>query len=237
MNLGEQKARRQWVGLALTTALGVAATVAVGYYQLSRAVREAALAEQERSRNVKSNLVSIVEEHVLNDKPIDLPRLGRLVDQRRREERVGSPITLSEVLEQAEFNILNSRYLTFTRKQAMKPVFDSLYSELGTRAFAPFEPSTPNSDLFNELARKIQQGKTAEALQALKRVQEAHAKDVATIQRERPLSDTIAWMLRDPIFLGFMAIYSLFAFLFTYRRSEVFRLLRNLIGSRGRDDR
>ncbi len=64
----------------------------------------------------------IVEEHVLNDKPINLARLARLVDQRRRAERIATVITLAEILEQSEFNILNSRYLPFEKKEALKPV-------------------------------------------------------------------------------------------------------------------
>lgn len=186
-----ERTKRKWVGLLLTTLLGIAATVGVGWYQLSQAEKQAALAEEERARGVRQGLVSIVEEHVLNDKPIELSRLARLVDQRRREEHVTPGITLSEILEQAEFNILNSRYLAFDRKQTLKSVFDTLYSELSTRSFARYSAETVNADLLNQLALQIQEGKSSDALESLKRLQEAHDRDLETSNSRKPAAGLI----------------------------------------------
>jgi hypothetical protein len=102
----ERKSKKHWPSLIITTLLGIAATVGVGWYQLSKAERQATLAENERVKIVQESLVSIVEEHVLNDKPIDLGRLTRLIDHRRKEQKVETNITVTEVLEKAEFNIL-----------------------------------------------------------------------------------------------------------------------------------
>ena len=227
---------RNWVALVITTLLGIAATVAVGWYQLSQAERQALLAEEERARAARERLVSIVEEHVLNDKPIDVPRLVRLIDQRRRQERVAISITVAELLEQAEFNILGSRYLSFDRKQALKGVFDTLYSDVSTRTFAPYSPSTPNADLLNSLARQIQDGKTSEALQTLKRVQEAYTKDVQQSPRggtAPSLIDALRELLKNPFpVILIPAVYVLLAIWLMTRRTEVRRILRRMIGPR-----
>jgi hypothetical protein len=153
--VGAQRPKRKWLGLILTTSLGIAATLGVGWYQVLQSEKQAVLAEEERARGVRESLVSIVEEHVLNDRPIDMPRLARLIDQRRRQERVTTPINVAELLEQAESNILGSRYLPFERKQAVKHVFDTLYSDLGALAFAPYSSDESNADLLNTLARQI----------------------------------------------------------------------------------
>lgn len=174
-----ERPKRNWIGLVVTTLIGIGATVAVGWYQLAEAERQAVLAEQERARAVRSELVSIVEEYVLNNQAIDLVRLNRLSDQRRREERVATPIGVSELLEKAEFNILSSRYLPFDKKQSLKSVFDTAYSDLATRAFAPYSDATPNASLFNTLARQLQDGKTTDAIQTLKQLQQTYEKDLA----------------------------------------------------------
>jgi len=217
--------KRNWLALIIATVLGIAATVGVGWYQLFRAENQAALAEQERTRAVRQALVSILEEHVLNDKPINLARLARLVDQRRRSERVTTAITTAEILEQAEFNILNTRYLPFERKEALKPVFDELYSDLSSRAFAPYAPEEPNSDLVNELASQIQGGNRQEALTALKRLQDAHKKDLLSAEsgrEERSLKQFVDQIIKDPVpVLLVVVVYMMFTFFFLIRRPSI----------------
>jgi hypothetical protein len=229
--------RRNWLTLVLTTLIGVAATVGVGWYQLYRAEKEAVLAEQERARVVRQSLVSIVEEHVLNDKPIALGQLARLIDQRRRDERVNTIITLSEVLEQVEFNILNTRYLSFERKEALKPVFQTLYSELGTRAFAAYPPEARNADLLNELARHIQEGKSEDALETLKRLQEAHVKDLEAGAPDRHApspSEFLREIAKNPWpFILLAAAYLGLTWMLINRRQALRRALHALLTGRG----
>lgn len=231
-----EQPQRNWVGLLVTTLLGIAATVAVGWYQLSKAEQQTILAEEERARAVRSELVSIVEEHVLNNQAIDLPRLSRLTDQRRREERVTTVISVPELLEKAEFNILGSRYLSFDRKQALKAVFDSAYSDLTTRAFSPYAADSPNAELFNNLARQIQDGKSTEAIQTLKRLQETYVKDVqdARAARRKPtLSEVLEEAFKNPgAAIALLLVYITIAAWMISRRPELFHTLRRLIGPR-----
>ena len=228
--------KRNWLGVVVSAFLGIAATIGVGWYQLYQAEKQAILAEEERARAVRQNLVAIVEEHVLNDRPIDLPRLTRLIDQRRRDERITTPITTAELLEKAEFNILESRYLAFERKQALKKVFDTVYFDLSTRSFAQYPPATANADLLNTLAGQIKDGKTAEALGTLKRLQEAHAKDLQETGAGRPpktLSDALNQLLKDPWpIVATLVAYILFLIWVVRRRPEVIRRIGRILGSR-----
>jgi len=230
--LNEQQ-KSKWIGLVVTTALGIAATVGVGWYQLAEAERQAVLAEQERARAVRSEMVSMVEEHALNNQSIDLPRLTRLADQRRREERVSIPITSSELLEKAEFNVLGSRYLPFARKQELKAVFDSAYAELTTREFAPFAPDAPNAETVNTLANQIQEGKATDALQTLRRLQESHSMDLQDARSERrapSLVEALAEVFKDPIpAAAVLVTYLTILWWMVRRRPELVQLMRRLV--------
>jgi len=218
-----ERPKRNLLALVITTLIGVAATVGVGSYQLFRAEQEAVLAEQERARAVRQSLVSIVEEHVLNRKPISLAQLARLVDQRRRDERINATIALSDIIEQVEFNVLNTRYLPFERKEALRPVFNALYLELGTRTFAAYPPETRNAELLNDLARQIQEGKPAHALEALKRLQDAHVKDLeagSASRRGPAVKDVFRELIENPapLVITFVAYIFLAWLLFRNRR-------------------
>ena len=119
--------KTRWVSLVITTLISIAFTIGVAWYQISKSAIQAVEAEQEREKSVRSTLIAIVEEHIINEKPIEISRLARLIELRRREEGVRIPISVSEIFEKAEFNILNSRYLDFERKEKYKTVFDELY--------------------------------------------------------------------------------------------------------------
>lgn len=222
--------RRPWIGLVVATLLGILATIGVGWYQLSKTEAQTALAEQERTLAVRTSLVSILEEHVLNDKPISLPRLARLIDQRRSAQQIVSPISLSDVIEEAEYNILKSAYLPFERKESLKSVFDALYDELGSREFIPYSQEAPNADLVNELAGQIQEGKSAEALSTLTRLQEAHEKLLAKKSAQDSqvgLDDFIRQVFSEPLLpLVVMVVYAaLLAILFPRYRRTLARLV------------
>ena len=227
---------RNWVSLVVTTLLGIGATVAVGWYQLAEAEKQAVLAEAEREKAVRQELVSIVEEHALNNEAIDLAMLGRLTDQRRREAQVDAIVTVAELVQKAEFNILDSRYLPFDRKQALSSLFAQIYSDLNSRSFAPYPLDTPKADLFNTLARQIQEGNSSEALQSLKGVQEAYAKDLLSAgdaRRVLSLPDALSEIVKDPFpLMVTLGLYFLVASWTITRRPELLHLVRRMLRPR-----
>ena len=74
---------------------------------------------------------------------------------------------MREVVEAAEYNILNSRYLDFAKKEQYETSFKEFYKETGGPEFAVYDDAVPNAGILNELAAHIQEGQSSEALQKL----------------------------------------------------------------------
>jgi hypothetical protein len=183
----DAKPTRDWFGYILTAVIGVLITVGATWYQIYVSERQATAAELERSRAVRQSVISIVEEQALNGKKLEAERIARLIDQRRREQNVSIPVSTADAVQQAEFNISSSTYLSIERKEQIKPVFDSFYADLVSRSFTVFAPSTPNAELLNGLAKQIQEGRTTDALASVRRLQELHSEDLAKVaQKAKP---------------------------------------------------
>ncbi len=175
------KKKKPWLGLVLTTILTILVTVGVAWFQIARTENQAHQAELERNTYVENTLVAIVEEHVINEEMLDVSRMVRLIDTLRRENNVTLPITFLQVVEKSELNILNSRYLDFEKKKSFKLVFDSIYSEYNSREYTPI-PNISNTEIVNELAKSIQDGKSTEAIEQLNRLIEAYETDLAELK-------------------------------------------------------
>ena len=121
------------------------------------------------------------------------------------------PVLTADVVEQAEFNIASSTYLDVERKEQIKPIFDSFHSDLAARSFKVFSPGTPNMELLNQLAKQIQEGKTAEALANVQRIQELHSEELAQlVKRTRPsILDAFIAFFTKPLNLAlFILVYA-----------------------------
>lgn len=153
------KSKRDWFGYVLTAVIGIVATFLATWYQIAVTEREATAAEIERGRAVRQSVIGIIEEQALNGIKLDADRIGRLIDQRRRDQRVLLQIPTVDVVEQAEFNIASSPYLPVSRKEEIKPIFESLYADVASRSFLSFPDTEPNSELLNELAKQIQEAR------------------------------------------------------------------------------
>ena len=90
----QRTTRPRWLWLVITTIVGVVATILVGWYQLNKAAGEARKAEVEREKAVRLTIVSIIEEHVLNGKGLDLSPLRRLVEFQAKEQALGRSLPI-----------------------------------------------------------------------------------------------------------------------------------------------
>ena len=174
-----------------------------------------------------------MEDHVINGKPIDSSRTTRLIEVRRKEESVKLPISVSEIYERAEFNILNTRYLDFGQKEKYNTVFDQLYK--GMAPVQPTEYSGQNADLLNELARNIRDGKTPDALANLDSVAKAFQSSLSELEARRfePLTiDEIVRQFSKPAVIATLVVFYVFVIFFfpPYRR-----LLRRILGLEKRE--
>ena len=217
----------------MTTLSGVVATVGATWYSVNRTEQIAITAELERGRAIRGNAIAIVEEHVINEKAMDIRRLARLIERRKHELSVGVPISVVEVIEGAEFNILNTRYLDFAKKNQFKSTFDQLYASLAPGDFTPVE-NVPHAALLNELAIAIQEGKPTEALQKVSQLvaeYEAEAAPVKGVTRPKvSLTESLRTLYRkDPIALaGIMLGLATYGWLFSRPRFR--RALLRVVG-------
>lgn len=160
--------KRGWVVPTITTLIGVAVSLLVAWYQIALSEEQALQAEIERSKAVKNELIQIVEEHVINKKPLDVSRLARLSEFRAKQERLLLVPSVSEIVEGAEFNILKSQYLEFEKKELFKEIFNSIYSELSASSKINYTGIFENS--VNDLYSSIQSGNVNESSSKLNKL-------------------------------------------------------------------
>ena len=96
--VSQEPEKKKWVVPVVTTFVGVVATIVVAWYQLKTGQEQALQAALERERSVVQNVVKIVEEHVINNNSVDIPRLARLIDLRTKEERLPNKISVLQIV-------------------------------------------------------------------------------------------------------------------------------------------
>lgn len=224
-------APRDWFGYILSAVVGIVITVVATWYQLYVSESQAANAEKERLRSVRQAVILIVEEQALAGKKLELDRISRLIEQKRREQSVELAVSTIDVVQQAEFNIISSAYLPIARKEEVKSIFDSFYQDMASRSFQSFSEATPNAELLNQLAKQIQGGNTKDALSSLVRLNELHTDALGRMaQKSAPtFIEAAIEFFRKPLNLMiFTLLYALLLFVVNrlrHRRSRyIFRL-------------
>ena len=203
---------------AASILLPILATIAFAWYQSSEAEEEGRKAELEREKAVKKQLVSIVEEHVLNGEPLDLSRLRRITDLQVKEQEIRSSLPILELVEKAELNILDSRYLDFDSKKTYKKVFDNIYKEIGQSTKMDYDGR--HLGLVDDLVANLKKGKSEDAVHKLNRLLEAFNADIGELEsRSSPDSKSFIFgeVIASPFFLALMVAYSALVFYFWSR--------------------
>ena len=126
MSSKKEESKRDWLTPTITTVIGIIASIVIGWYQINISEEEEREAEKERQKSVKNELVLIVEEHIINEKALDVSTISRLAELRGSQESLISAPTVREIIETAEFNILKSQYLEFEKKEQYKRIFDEI---------------------------------------------------------------------------------------------------------------
>lgn len=192
----------KWVIPVGTMIVGVVATVLVTIYQVNLEEKRAQEAEIEKAKAVRASMIDIIEEHVLHEKPLEIPRLRRMLDFKTREANLQRAIPISDVIEKAEFNIVNSQYLDFERKEAFKLVFDQIYNEIATPTL---DYQGRHVNIVDDLVDSIQKGKSSEAISKLRRVLEAFNSEMDALadsqKVDRPLAGALSSLIEKPYVL------------------------------------
>lgn len=204
-----EKKERPWVVPLVTTLIGIVVTLLVAWYQSFQNVEQARAAEIERQKAALQNLVQIVEEHIINDTKIDLPRLARLSDFKTRDDNISTPISVARIIEKAEFNIINSQYLDLAQKNKYKKSFDALYQDLSVHSNFKYEGR--HSGLVQALTESMNNGSNEEQITNLARLLEAFNQDYVEIEKSSRNPKSIFLIVESlndkiPLFIGVMVV-------------------------------
>lgn len=124
--------KTNWAPTIISIIIGIVVTVGATWYTVISSRQEVVQAETERLNKVKENLVSIIEEHIVNKDSIDLDGFNRLINNRTKEENLYKRPTIYDLLTQAEYNIQSSKHLSFDKKLEYSKIISTLYSNIQT---------------------------------------------------------------------------------------------------------
>ena len=224
----EKKGKYPWMSSVVTTLISIAVAIGLTWYQINRAEQEEQKAEIERVKTVKATMVGIVEDHVINNQSIDIPRLSRLVDIKSREASIQVAPRLLEIIQLAELNIINSGYLDFQTKDGYKKVFDSIYENLGKEYKVDYADSK-NSALIEQLISTIKLGKPEDSITNLQLLLEAHSNDIKSLEAKTNRKDDLSRIFNiineEPLMmLGLTISYLVFVLVFFPRFREIMKM-------------
>lgn len=202
--------KSNWLIPIVTTLVGVVVSVLVAWYQINLAEKQVQEAEKERAKSVKSELVQIVEEHIINKSPLDISRLSRLADFRSRGENLLISPTVSEIVENAEFNIVKSQYLEFNKKLEFKEVFNNIYADIYAPDKVEYKGALENSvnDILASINERNDKDASAKVIKLAtdlsSKIEELQAKD--KMRDSTSLSDFIKVFIDKPEIILFVTL-------------------------------
>lgn len=226
----EKKGKYAWISPVVTTVISIVVAISLTWYQINRSEQEERKVEVERVKTVKTTLVSIVEDHVINNQPIDIKRLSRLVDIKSREADILTPPRLLEIVQIAELNIINSGYLDFATKESYKKVFDTIYDNVRKDYKVDFN-DVRSPALIEQVVSSIKTGSSEESLANLKLLIEAYSSDINELEvrsnKKSDLKRISDLITNKPLFIvGLLSAYIVFFILLFPRFRRVLRVLR-----------
>lgn len=204
------KPKRDWLTMIVGAVIGLLIAIATTWYQLNAADKEAAEAELERLQSAKNTIIAIVEEQVLHGIGIDQVRINRLIEQRRREQKISLPITINDIVEKAEFNIASSHHLPIQRKEEIKNLFGKFHEEVSNLNYENLPLNGINSIIYNEIAEYIRNGKTKDALEALVKLNKKNQELYDFVEKSSKPT------LVDAVFRFFSSWWNITIFLIVY---------------------
>lgn len=181
----KQISKGKWVIPTITTLIGVVVSILVAWYQIKINEEQTLQAEIERAKSVKNELVLIVEEHIINQKPLDISRLARISEFRAKQEKLLVIPSVSEIVENAEFNILKSQYLEFEKKQQFKEIFNGIYAEITIPENVKYNGLFENT--VNDIYASIQKGSTKDITSKVSKLVSDFNSRISELEAEKSL--------------------------------------------------
>ena len=228
--------KTNWIPTIISIVFGISVALFTTWYTIYSGQKEAAEAETERLNNVKANLVSIIEEHIVNKDSIDLASLSRMIYNRTKEENLYKSPTIYNLLVQAEFNIQNSQHLSFDKKKEYTKITSSLYSQIVTDTTLEFSSNrfpehTAQIIKYFEQTNKIEGKKSLIAL-----IDKYEQEIVDNVQLTSKSDSPFEYLFKSPATLIIVSVlYLLLTMLFYYyirtrkRKREMYNKMKEQI--------
>jgi len=221
------KGKTNWKPTVISILIGIAVTVGATWYTVEINRQEAVQAESERLDKVKENLVSIIEEHIVNKDSIDLESFSRLVNNRTREEKLYTRPSVYNLITQAEYNIQNSKHLSFDKKLEYSKIISSLYEDFKTDTlnYKFSESRFPEEaikiiSLFNETNK-------SEGKKMLLSYSQKYEQEISSLQKAQLKKESfIDSLLRSPtnlvfLIIGYLILTTLLMYYLRARRKKL----------------
>lgn len=144
--------RTNSVSLVIAGIIAILLTILSTWYQMNATQEEIDRAQFERLEKVKENIVSIIEEQIINMDTLDLEILHRIIQSQAKEEGLYIYPTILELTSIVEYNILNSNHISFTKKMKYCNVINQSFSNIESDTIIKFAKYR-----FNENANRLLQ--------------------------------------------------------------------------------
>lgn len=221
-NKKENTSNGSWTQTIVALVIGAILTLGTTYYTIYEGNKQAVEAESERYIKVKDNIVSIVEEHIVNQKKVDLFSIQRIIDIRIKEEKVTIPISVSDIISQAEYNILNSRHLDIRKKEEYEKAINEIHKSFladSTFDFSKYK----EADLIKSIRLEINKANSQEAAKLLLVLVDKYEASLKENEGVKTKVDKNAFEFlfdKPSLLLMVVAVYGVFAtaFLSFYRK-------------------
>ena len=181
--------KTNWRPTIISILIGIVIAMLTTWYSINSSKQEAEKAEMERVSKVKDNIVSIIEEHIVNKDTLDLDILNRLIYNRTREENLYRSPTIFDLISLAEYNIQNSKHLSFEKKKDYSKVLDVLFERIISDTKTEFSEYL-YSENANQLLKYIEETKRVEAKNELVTLLEKYENKIKELETSKTTSSS-----------------------------------------------
>ncbi|MGJ8666315.1 MAG: hypothetical protein ACSHW7_08120 [Patiriisocius sp.] len=176
-----KKKKSRWAPTIVSIIIGIIFTALATWYTIYTTKEEAQNAQRERLSKVKDNLVSIIEEHIVNKDSLDLISFERLIANRSKEENLLRKPNVYNLLSQAEYNIESSKHLSFEKKKEYSVIISSLYNSISTDTLINFSQSPYQTEI-SKIISSFSDTENVEGKKALSLLIESYENEVLDSQ-------------------------------------------------------
>lgn len=223
-NKTDSPKKGSWFQTVISIVIGIIVTILTTWYTIYINKEEAERSELERFHKVQENLVSIIEEHIVNKDSIDFISLNRIINNRSLEENLFKKPDIQELLSTAEYNIVNSKHLSFEKKIEYSRILSKQYKNIKHDSLTNLKTIKYSDDykLLVESINGYNSKDTKEKLDILISKYENDLKETQKINQGKLKDNFTDYLFKSPkTLIIFLCVYiTLFFIYYIYRKNK-----------------